>query len=92
MIIVTETLAACSAANRRSAVPGTPIMPAPESSSTASPLTMLKPVTGASSLRSANAAMRVPGASGFNVLRISTGRPWRIAGTMVCGCSTFAPK
>ena len=38
------------------------------------------------------AVMRVPGCSGLKVLRMMMGRPRSIAGAMVCGCTTLAPK
>ena len=97
-IIVTDTPAACSAANMRSAVPGTPIRPAPLSSSTAMLRTTLRPLSGESLadgwpwLDALSAAMRVPGAVGLRELRIRIGSPACIAGAIVCGCSTFAPK
>ena len=34
------------------------------------------------------AVMRVPGCSGWNVLRMMIGKPRSIAGDMVCGCTT----
>ena len=39
-----------------------------------------------------SAATRVPSFSGARELRMRTGMPWRMAGRMVLGCSTRAPK
>ncbi len=36
--------------------------------------------------------MRVPVPSGFRELKMNTGMPFRTAGAIVLGCSTFAPK
>ena len=41
---------------------------------------------------SPSASMRVPGCSGLNVLRMKIGRPRAIAGAIVCGWITLAPK
>ncbi|MNI51602.1 hypothetical protein D3C73_1063360 [compost metagenome] len=89
-IITTETCAWRSAANTRSAVPGTPIRPVPSRFSRARSALSVSPFTGPRGERSA--LMRVPGWLGWNVLRMKIGRPSRIAGDMVCGCTTLAPK
>ena len=89
-IITTDTCAVRSAANTRSAVPGTPIRPVPSRFSTARSGLSVSPLIGP--LTALLAVMRVPGCSGWNVLRMMIGKPRSIAGDMVCGCTTFAPK
>ena len=89
-IITTDTPASFNAANARSAVPGTPIIPAPSMSSSASPPKVVTPFTGGVGLD--RAPMRVPGCSGRNVLRMTIGMPRAMAGAIVCGWMTLAPK
>ena len=89
-IITTEIPARCSAANTRSAVPGTPIMPAPSTLTSASWPIAVMPLTGGSA--GEVAAITLPGCAGLKVLRMRIGI-WRaIAGCMVCGWMTLAPK
>ena len=53
-----------------------------------------KPLTGSngSAVMLADVAMRVPRAWGLKVLRIQMGMSRAIAGAMVCGWTTLAPK
>ena len=89
-IITTEIPASRKAPNARSAVPGTPIIPAPSMLMSARPEKIVTPLIGW--LASPSAVMRVPGRSGAKVLRMTTGMPRLIAGDKVCGWMTFAPK
>lgn len=89
-IITTDTSASCRAPNTRSAVPGTPIMPAPSTSTRARPVTVAMPFTGGPP--QGPASMRVPGRSGAKVLRMMIGMPRANAGARVRGWMTLAPK
>ena len=79
-----------SAPNRRCAVPGTPIMPAPSRLTSAMFSMLVMPLTGSS--RVGRAQISVPGFSGAKVLRIQIGISRPTAGAMVCGWMTLAPK
>ena len=79
-----------SAPNRRCAVPGTPIMPAPSTFTIAMFSMLVMPLTG--SLESGFAQISEPGFCGANVLRIQIGMPRPTAGAIVCGWITLAPK
>ena len=79
-----------SAPNRRCAVPGTPIMPAPSTFTIAMFSIVVMPLTG--SLESGFAQISEPCFSGAKVLRIQIGMPRPTAGAIVCGWMTFAPK
>ncbi len=79
-----------SAPNRRCAVPGTPIMPAPSTLIMAMFSIEVMPLTG--SLELGWAQISEPGLSGAKVLRIQIGMPRPTAGAMVCGWMTLAPK
>ena len=79
-----------SAPNRRCAVPGTPIMPAPSTFTIAMFSMLVMPLTG--SLELGFAQISEPCFSGAKVLRIQMGMPRPTAGAMVCGWITLAPK
>ena len=88
---MTFTRFAASVRNSRSAVPGTPTIPAPRSVKSEMSSTELIPFAiDVSSVRWAE--MRVPGAEGLNVFLIRIGMRLATAGAMVAECSTFAPK
>ncbi len=87
---MTEIPSSRSAPNRRCAVPGTPIMPAPSTFTSAICSMLVMPLTG--SFEVGWAQMRVPGFCGAKVLRIQIGILRPTAGAMVCGWITFAPK
>ena len=67
-ISVTETPASFSDANRRSAVPGTPIIPEPSRFTSAMPPMAVMPLMLSRSL--ASGPMRLPGCAGFRLLRM----------------------
>ena len=79
-----------SAPNRRCAVPGTPIMPAPSRLISATFSMLVMPLTGSAEFGCAQ--ISVPSFSGAKVLRIQMGMPLPTAGAMVCGWITLAPK
>ena len=78
--------------NKRSAMPGTPTIPAPRSvSSERSPIDVMpfaRPSPSALRLEE----MSVPGAAGLKVFLIKMGMRLATAGAMVAEWSTFAPK
>jgi hypothetical protein len=80
---MTEMPSSRSAPNRRWAVPGTPIMPAPSTFTMAMFSMLVMPFTG--SLESGFAQMSEPNFCGANVLRIQMGMPRPTAGAIVCG-------
>ena len=79
-----------SAPNSRCAVPGTPIIPAPSTLTSATLSMLVMPFTAW--VDSGVAQMSVPGFSGANVLRIQIGICLATAGAIVCGWITLAPK
>ena len=79
-----------NAPNRRCAVPGTPIMPAPSRLTSAQRSIEVMPFTASCELGFAQ--ISVPSFSGANVLRIQIGMLLSTAGAIVCGWMTFAPK
>ncbi len=83
-ISMTDTPASRSAPNSRSAVPGTPIMPAPSRFTSATLSTPLMPLTAAAR-EPDDAEIFVPGCVALNVLRIHSGMPRPTAGAIVCG-------
>ncbi len=89
-IITTDTPACLRAAKARSAVPGTPSIPAPSMLRMASPVKVVTPFTGVAT--SVCAQMRVPGCAGLKVERAMMAMSRAMAGAMVCGWITFAPK
>ncbi len=82
---------AASAAKTRAAIPGTPRMPGPETSSSAAPRISERPRAGRPDA-AAPAWTRVPGRSGARLLRTRSGIPCARTGAMVRGCRTLAPK
>ena len=89
-IRITETPSSRSAPNSRSAVPGTPIMPAPSTLTSAIRSMLVMPLTACD--ETGDSQMSVPGLSGANVLRIQIGIRFSTAGAIVCGWITLAPK
>ncbi len=89
-IRMTDMSSSRSAPNSRCAVPGTPIMPAPSRLSSATFSMLVMPLTGW--LLCGLAQINVPGFSGAKVLRIQIGMSRPIAGAMVWGWITLAPK
>jgi len=89
-IMVTEISARCSVSKTRSAVPGTPSMPAPSMLSSARFSMHETPLTGG--VPEPPLSMSVPGESGSRVDLICTGIARSSSGASVCGCSTLAPK
>ena len=89
-IRITEMPWSRSAPNRRCAVPGTPIMPAPSRFTSATRSMQVMPLTASCDVGFAQ--ISVPAFSGANVLRIQIGMPLRTAGAIVCGWITLAPK
>ena len=87
---MTEMPSSRSAPNRRCAVPGTPIMPAPSRLTSATRSMLVMPFTG--SAESGWAQISVPAFWGAKVLRIQIGIASLTAGAMVCGWITLAPK
>ena len=87
---MTEIPSSRSAPNSRCAVPGTPIIPAPSTLTSATASMLVMPFTAWST--SGAAQISVPGFSGANVLRIQIGMPFVTAGAIVCGWITLAPK
>ena len=82
-IRMTFTPSSRSAPNRRCAVPGTPIMPAPSRLMSDTFSMVVMPFTG--SVESGFAQMSVPCFWGANVLRIQMGMSRPTAGAIVCG-------
>ena len=80
---VTETPAPFSDANRRSAVPGTPIMPEPSRLTSAMPPIAVMPLIPLTD--STFAQMRLPAWAGLWLLRMRTGMSRLITGPMVWG-------
>ena len=79
-----------SAPNRRWAVPGTPIMPAPSMFTRAMFSIVVMPLTASFDVGCAQ--ISVPGRSAAKVLRIQIGICRPTAGAIVCGWITLAPK
>ncbi len=71
-------------------MPGTPIIPAPSTFTSAIFSMLVMPLTG--SFEVGCAQISVPGFSGANVLRIQIGMLRPTAGAIVCGWMTLAPK
>ncbi len=80
---MTEMLASRSAPNSRSAVPGTPIIPAPSMLSRATSSTAVTPLIGCRG--SEVGPMSEPGAAVLNVFRIQIGIARWTAGDIVWG-------
>ena len=89
-IRITEMPSSRSAPNSRWAVPGTPIIPAPSTLTSATLSMLVMPLTAW--LDAGAAQISVPAFSGANVLRIQMGICLATAGAMVCGWMTLAPK
>ncbi len=89
-IRITEMPSSRSAPNSRCAVPGTPIMPAPSMFTSAMSSMVVMPFT--SSCEVGAAQISVQGLAGAKVLRIQIGMARPMAGAMVCGWITLAPK
>ncbi len=89
---IISTLAPCAAtaAKVRAAMPGTPIIPRPATVTSASPRMTVSALTVPPF--PAWATTRVPGKAGLKVLRTLIGMPRSMAGSIVLGCSTLAPK
>ena len=79
-----------SAPNRRCAVPGTPIMPAPSRLTSAMRSIVVMPLTSGSG--SERSWISVPGLSAANVFLIQIGMRFCTAGAIVAGWITLAPK
>ena len=71
-------------------MPGTPIMPRPATVTNARPRITVSALTVPPF--DDLGTTRVPGKLGLNVLRTLIGMPRSIAGSIVLGCSTLAPK
>src|SRR6185369_69990 len=89
-IITTETSTTRSAPNSLSATPGMPIIPVPSTLSRAISSIVAKPLTGI--VDGEEEEILVPVASGLKVFLIQMGMPLAIAGNIVFGCTTLAPK
>ncbi len=82
-IKITEIPESRSAPNKRCAVPGTPIMPAPSRFTSATGSMVVMPLT--LSAECGLAQIRVPRFCGAKVLRMKMGMSRATAGSMVCG-------
>ena len=82
--------ASCSAPNRRCAVPGTPIMPAPSRLTSATASMVVMPLTFRAEVGCAQ--ISVPGFVAANVFLMTIGISRVTAGAIVCGWMTLAPK
>jgi len=71
-------------------MPGTPIMPLPATVTSARPRMTVSALT-VPPLKDFGTT-RVPGKAGLKVFRTLMGMPRSMAGSIVLGCSTFAPK
>ena len=71
-------------------MPGTPIMAVPSRFTSAMPPIEANPLTGTSV--EVSGEIREPGDARLKVLRMMTGIPSRIAGVIVAGWITLAPK
>ena len=99
LIMITLTPASRTVPKMLLAVPGTPTMPVPSTLISVTFSMVAKPFTswlaaGRTVLPGTCtvSAMRVPGAARLKKLRIWIGMPNFIAGSVVRGCSTLAPK
>ena len=89
-IISTLAPRCATAAKVRAAMPGTPIMPRPATVTSASPRITVRALTVPPF--DDLGTTRVPGKLGLKVLRTLIVMPRSMAGSIVFGWSTFAPK
>ena len=91
-IRITLTRDPASVRNRRSAMPGTPTIPGPESVSSDSCPTVVMPLASVSPGSLFAPEIKVPGADGLNVFLIRIGMRLATAGAIVAEWMTLAPK